>query len=211
MAGRIPASDILGETRRGEIAGAVGRMDGLCAVVFRTEIRNARHSRYLAVCLDRREEAWSRSFQFDPALAFPGDGSLFRLERSGSGAVPVKIVRLDGAGKDGPARTLSSDGLVLRFSLAVSPATGRLTLFGSAVADSRRIYTVFRMELDDELKQVSLDVRELDYYREYNPVVIMSGGGSLFVHCNGTAPAVGTALIPFDELPPCDAHGIGIR
>lgn len=215
MAERIPQTVIMGKTCRGEIAGAVGDIDGLCAVVFRTETRSARHSRYLAVCMDRLEEKWSRSFQFDPALILPGDGFIWRLERTGSGAAdPVKIIRLDAAGRDTIARTLSADGLVLGVHMKVSPITGFLTIYGSAVSNARGVYTVFRMHLDGELKQVSLDVREADYYEDYFPSVLMRGDGALFVFCRGievTDPSAPAVLIPFGALPECGAHGIRIR
>ncbi|MBR6705681.1 MAG: hypothetical protein IKI84_03245 [Clostridia bacterium] len=215
MAERIPQTVIMGKTCRGEIAGAVGNIDGLCAVVFRTEMRSAKHSRYLAVCMDRLEEQWSRSFQYDPALIFPGDGFFWRLERNGSGAAdPVKIARLDEAGRDTAARTLFSDGLVLGVHMEVSPITGLMTVYGSAVSNARGIYTVFRMQLDGDLKQVSLDVREADYFEDYSPSVLMRGDGELFVHCRGIEgvdPSTPAVLIPFDALPECGAHGIRIR
>ena len=215
MAGRIPLTEIMGTACHGEITDSVGRMDGVCAVVFRTEQRTSRHSRYLAVCLDHLEETWSRSFQFDPALAFPGDGSLWRLERTdGSAASPVKIVRLDGTGRDTDSRTLSADGLVLGFHLKLSPVSGLMTVYGKAVAASMGIFTVFRMELDENLRLISLDERELDYYGDYSPSVQMRKDGALFVHCSGTGdsdPSVPAVLIPFDALPVCDGHGIRIR
>ncbi|MBR4501781.1 MAG: hypothetical protein IKP22_07815 [Clostridia bacterium] len=215
MADRIPPTVIMGETCHGEIAAAVGNVDGQCAVVFRTEMRSAKHSRYLVVCMEGLEEKWSRTFQFDPAFVFPGDGFFWRLERPGSGAAdPVKIVRLDAAGRDTAARTLSSDGLVLGVHMKVSPETGLMTVYGSAVSNARGIYTVFHMQLDGELNQGSLDVREADYYDDYFPSVLMRRDGALFVFCRGIEgadPSTPAVLIPFEALPECAAHGIRIR
>ena len=215
MVDRIPRTMIMGKTCHGEITGAVGSVDGQCAVVFRTEMRSAKHSRYLTVCMEGPEEKWSRSFQFDPALVFPGDGFFWRLERMGTGAAdPVKIVRLDSAGRDTAVRTLSADGLVPGIHMKVSPATGRMTIYGSAVSNARGIYTVFCMQLDGDLNPVSLDVREADYYEDYSPSVLMRGDGALFVYCHGIEgvdPATPAVLIPFGALPEFAVHGIRIR
>ena len=110
--------------------------------------------------------------------------------------------------------TLSADGLVLGVHMKVSPITGFLTIYGSAVSNARGVYTVFRMHLDGELKQVSLDVREADYYEDYFPSVLMRGDGALFVFCRGievTDPSAPAVLIPFGALPECGANGIRIR
>ena len=89
-------------------------------------------------------------------------------------------------------------------------------LYGKAVANSKKIYNVFRMDLDENMNQVSLDVRQIDYYDDYSPSVQMQKDGTLFVHCVGGEEAdrlmnVPTVLIPFDVLPVAETHGLQLK
>ena len=66
---------------------------------------------------------------------------------------PVKIIRLDEQGNDLFSRMLSADNLVLGFHVKTSPLTGNLMLYGKAVANSKKTYNVFRMDLDEIIRQ----------------------------------------------------------
>ena len=216
MAEMIPVTEIGKEMCYGQLVNLTGRMKDQCVVTFRTERVSANNARYMVICLDHLEEKWSRKYQFSPGIVFPGDGSFYCVERvNGSDASPVKIIRLDDKGNDTFSRTLSADNLVLGFHMKVSPTSGNMILYGKAVANSRKIYTVFSMELDANMDQASLDVRQIDYYDDYSPSVQMQKDGTLFVHCNGGEEAdqvsAPTVLIPFDVLPATETHGLALK
>ena len=73
---------------------------------------------------------------------------------------------------------------------------------------------MFAKYLDENMNQAALDVRAVDYYRDYDPAVKMQKDGTLFVHCDGgekvpmSAP---TVLIPYDVLPAGEPHGLRLR
>ena len=216
MAERIPVTEIGNEMCYGQLVNLTGRMKDQCVVTFRTERVSANNARYMVICLDHLEEKWSRKYQFSPGIVFPGDGCFYCVERvNDSDTSPVKIIRLDGRGNDTFFRTLSADNLVLGFHMKVSPTSGNMMLYGKAVANSRKIYTVFRMELDANMDQASLDVRQIDYYDDYSPSVQMQKDGTLFVHCNGGEEAdqvsAPTVLIPFDVLPATETYGLVLK
>lgn len=211
----IPPTEIRGTLTHGNLVDVTGKMTEKCVISFRTEWVDAYHSTYMAICMDQMEEKWRREFLFSPGFSFPGDGYFYRAERDrDSRTPPVKIIRLGPNGEDMMTKTLSADNLVLGCHLAVSPRTGKLMLYGSAVANSRKIYTVFKMDLDENMNQAALDVRAIDYYRDYAPAVKMQKDGTLFVHCDGgekvpmNAP---TVLIPYDVLPAAESHGLRLR
>ena len=217
MTEKIPETEIQQEMCYGKLVNLTGMMNDQCVIIFRTEVASATNARYLVLCLDHLKEKWVRKYQFSPGMVFPGDGSFYCIERvNDSNTSPVKIVRLDDRGNDLLSRTLSADKLVIGFHIKVSPETGNLMLYGKAVANSRKIFTVFRMELDENMNQASLDVRQVDYYDDYSPAVLMQKDGTLFVHCDGGEEAdllvnVPTVLIPFDALPTTDTYGLQLK
>ena len=214
---KIPQTEIMQQMRYGQLVNIAGEISEQCVILFRTEIANARNARYLALCLDHLKEKWTRKYQFSPGIVFPGDGYFYCLERvNDSKTSPVKIIRLDEQGNDLLSRMLSADNLVLGFHVKTSPLTGNLMLYGKAVANSKKIYNVFRMDLDENMNQVSLDVRQIDYYDDYSPSVQMQKDGTLFVHCVGGEEAdrlmnVPTVLIPYDVLPVAETHGLQLK
>lgn len=217
MTEKIPNTEIMQEMRYGQLVKLTGRMNDQCVITFRTEMASAKNARYLILCLEHLKEKWSRKYQYSPAVVFPGDGCFYCIESvNDSKTSPVRIVRLDDKGNDTVSRILSADQLVIGINMKTSPSTGNLMLYGKAVANSRKIYTVFRMELDGNMNQASLDVRRIDYYDDYSPAVEMQKDGTLFVHCTGGEEAdrlmnVPTVLIPFDVLPVAETHGLQLK
>ena len=216
MTEEIPATEILGTMRYGNMTDADGNINDMFVITFRTEIRDYNHARFAQICIDQQGVKWRRDFTYFSSVAFPGDGYFYRVESTNDGKTsPKKITRLDEGGNDALSKVLSADNLVLGFNMSVSPKTGNLILHGKAVANSRKIYTVFCMELDENMNQKALDVRRIDYYDDYNPSVQMQKDGSLLVNCTGSevgeATNVPTVLIPFDVLPVAEMHGLQLK
>ena len=116
---------------------------------------------------------------------------------------PVKLTHYNADGKADRDMQLKGDRVVLRLEGATKAPDGKLLLYGSAVAESRQVYTVFTMTLDDDLKVDSLDVRDLDpTYSSYIPYLKHAPDGTVWVlifkvENTGYGRPV---LIPFTEL-----------
>ena len=90
-----------------------------------------------------------------------------------------------------------------------NPETGGYTLYGRAVANSRGVYTVFRMELDSQMNQQSISVRSFDFHQDYNYSVVVVPGGEAYIYCRTYDESyVQPVLVPFSALPETDEHGL---
>ena len=102
-------------------------------------------------------------------------------------------------------RTLKLAGKKVVVHTCVStpgPGSSFCTLYGSAVANSRKVYTVFAMALDEDLNVTHLDVRKVDpAYGDFDPEVLIASDGMpyVFIECYSGKSLV-PVLIPFDKL-----------
>lgn len=119
----------------------------------------------------------------------------------------------DANGKCLGTKRLSGDRVVKSIhAIQYHPETGGYTVYGRAVANSRKVYTVFRMELDSQLNQQSISVRNFDFHQDYNFSVIAVPGGEAFVYCRTYDESyVQPVLVPFDALPESDGHGLRLH
>ena len=92
------------------------------------------------------------------------------------------------------------------------PETGGYTVYGRAVANSRKIYTVFRIELDSQMDQQSISVRNFDFHQDYNFSVTVVPGGEAFVYCRTNDESyVQPVLVPFSVLEETESHGLQLH
>lgn len=104
-----------------------------------------------------------------------------------------------------PDRTLSLKGsrvVVHACASTVGPDNGFCTLYGTAVANSRKVYTVFAMTLDEDLNVTRLDVRKIDpAYGNYAPDILIASDGTPYVYIECYSDkSLWPVLIPFDKL-----------
>ena len=130
---------------------------------------------------------------------------------------PLVIARYDGNGNQLWRKTLKGNKVVLEDGVVISidPETGHTVLTGTAMANSRKLYRVYRMEVDDQGKTVSMDVRESDYHNSiyYTVHVFPETGntGVLFDEALTYPDDYPAAWVPFDALPKADNPGIELR
>ena len=94
------------------------------------------------------------------------------------------ITRYDEDGNQLWRKTLKGNKVVLDAGVVISmdPETGHTVLTGTAMANSRKVYRVYRMEVNDQGKTVSMDVRESDYHnRIYYNVHVFPDTGNTWV------------------------------
>lgn len=166
---------------------------------------------------------WQRDYRWYVRTFCPGDGYLYvSWAKSDKPYSPIQIDRIDADGKVLLSRTLSADKLVLSHNLTLHPDNGHLMLCGKGVSASRNQFNAFVMELDGEMREVSLDVRSFCYYQDASFSGLSLPDGTCAVFSNGTyggevgegeePPASGVpVLVPFDALTPTGRNGIKIR
>ena len=80
-----------------------------------------------------------------------------------SGYVPRRLLHYREDGQYDRKLTLAGSKVVVQpCASVIDPDGGLCTLYGSAVANSRKVYTVFAMEIDENLNVSRLDVRKID-------------------------------------------------
>jgi len=160
---------------------------------------------------------WQREYRQYIGIRCPGDGYLYVLQKErGEKYSPIHIERVDADGSVLLSRTLSADRLVLSCGFAFQPDSGRLMIFGHGVAVSRDQYNVFVMELDQNMREVSTDVRRFYYHGDYGFSVCPMSDGRFMVFSNGTdirpqEPSGEPVLVPFDVLERTDRNGLTLR
>ncbi len=123
------------------------------------------------------------------------------------GPVAISVINVDG--ETVSTKKLSGDRLIIRSRQLVEQNDGTLVAYGSAVANSRQIYFVWRLTVDSELNLIGLDVRDCSYHHDYSPGISVDQDGSCWVYlCDygtGGAPDV---RVPFTVLPVVSNHGL---
>ena len=89
-------------------------------------------------------------------------------------------------------------------------------IFGHGVAVSRDQYNVFVMELDQDMREVSTDVRRFYYHGDYGFSDCPMPDGRFMVFSNGTdihpqESSGEPVLVPFDVLEKTDRNGLTLR
>ena len=178
------------------------------------DYRNA-DGAYTVYALKDGAVLWQREYQNDVGMKFPEDGYLYILKQEGEGDYKViQIECLDAEGNAAMRRTLSADRLVLSCGMTIHPENGRLMLFGKGVAASRNQYNVFVMELDQDMREISVDVRRFCYKKDYSFSVcpMPDGSVSLFSNGSGDEQQEGVpVMVPFEVLQQTDRNGIELR
>lgn len=82
-------------------------------------------------------------------------------------------------------------------------------LFGKGVAASRNQYNVYVMELDQDMREISVDVRRFCYKKDYSFSVcpMPDGSVSLFSNGSGDEQQEGVpVMVPFEALQQADRN-----
>lgn len=145
----------------------------------------------------------------EPGMYLPdGQGGFLDVQGNHSGDyTPLTIYHYDVSGRQDKQYVLRGEKLVTSLDGAVrNEETGNLILYGGAVANSRRVYTVFSLTLDQDLNPVSWDFRDLPAkYRDYSPKVYLAPDSTPYVYIWAVglenAFTYPPAFPPFETLP----------
>jgi len=161
------------------------------------------------VCVDHGAERYRVTLPKDEIL----EGRILLPDRKGgfffmegyleSGYVPRTLVHYREDGQYDRKLTLAGSKVVVHpCASAIDPDSGFCTLYGTAVANSRKVYTAFAMTLDEDFHVTRLDVRKIDpAYGDYGPVILIASDGTPYVLIeNYSDRALRPVLIPFSKL-----------
>ncbi len=117
---------------------------------------------------------------------------------------PVRLKHFNADGEQDRTVELKGEKVVVRPAHTwIDESTGNTVLYGTAVANSRYLYTAFAMTLDKDLNVLDLDMRELSaVYRDYSPSMYLAPDGSAWVLLGDLEGKKNTRpmMVPFSEL-----------
>ncbi len=162
-----------------------------------------------AVCLDQGKERYRITLpenELNPGriLLPEKHGGFFCMDGfRGGGYEPEYLMHYQGDGQYDRTLVLVGDDVVVHACVSTTDSdSGICTIYGTAVANSRKVYTVFAMEVDEALNVSRLDVRKIDpAYGDYAPVILTASDGTpyVFIESYSDKP-LWPVLIPFSEL-----------
>ena len=168
-----------------------------------------------AFCVRNGEIIWQQNLLYGGNAFYAGDRTFILAETTSDDDLYADIIldHRDMEGKSLGTKRLSGDKVVKSIhAILYNTETGGYTVYGRAVANSRQVYTVFRMELDSRMNQQSISIRDVDFYQDYNFSVITAPNGDAYVYCRTYDETyVQPVLIPFDALPETDGHGLRLH
>lgn len=163
-----------------------------------------------AVCLDRGQVRYKTALpsneSIEDRIMLPDpSGGFFIMDGFRPGNYdPAHLLHYGADGQQDRRLTLRGNKVVVNaIASATDPESGRFILYGSAVANSRKVYTIFALTLDENLNTVGLEVRNIDKaYGDYDPAVFTTPDGTAWVYINEVAGPdfLWPVLIPFSEL-----------
>ena len=170
------------------------------------------------ICVDHGKERYQIEIPAESYSILPdGHGGFFCPDSWPSGDYsPVILVHYNKDGRKDQTISLSGDKVVITVTDSyIDPHSGLCTIYGSAAAASRKIYSVFAMTIDGDMNICDLDVRNIDpVYRDYSPMVKSAPDGAAYVFIcefegrKGLKPV----LIPFSMLEKSkDNYGITFK
>ena len=170
---------------------------------------------YTAYCVRDGEMIWQQNLLSGGNAFYAGNQTFILAESTSNDDLYADIIldHRDAEGRSMGTKRLSGDRLVKSIhAILYNTETGGYTVYGRAVANSRGVYTVFRMELDSRMNQLSLSVRSVDFYQDYNFSVTAAPGGDAYVYCRTYDETyVQPVLVPFNVLEETEPHGLRLH
>ena len=159
------------------------------------------------ICTDHGKERYNVTLSDDDEWDIMPDGKGGFLVRNGwseGDYQPVKLTHYNADGAADRKLELKGDKVVIRVGPSVIDENGCFVMYGTAMASSRKVYTVFRMTIDDEMHVQNLDIRKIDpVYDAYGAGIYTAQDRTAYVmiyKTDNTNGRLRPVLIPFDLL-----------
>lgn len=171
----------------------------------------------LILCLDASSSlSWSSQFIDEDnrynSLLPDGQSGILLTGPLAEDYKQYRITRLDASGSRCWSRLLSAPNAVIHPCCAEALPDGTVALYGSCVAKSRGLFTVFCLTLDATGSTLSLDVRDYSARADIEPAILQAADGTQLVYSfEVSLPDQPGVLIPFADLPAADNPGITLK
>ena len=123
-----------------------------------------------------------------------------------------RVTRIDADGRTCWSKVLSAPKAVLQPLSAQALPDGTVALYGSCVAKSRSLFTLFSITLDAEGRVLASDVRDYSDRADISPVLLTATDGTKLVYSfeisSEDQPGV---LVPLDVLPKAKDPGVALK
>ena len=189
--------------------------EGLCLVAWVDGEDYVQH----AACIDHGRKRSETILSAEEGWLILPDGTGGFLSQIGwySGDYePARLAHFTADGERDRVLELKGEQVVISAQHSVADGnSGNTILYGTAVANSRRVYTAFAMTLDRDLNMIALDVRNIDpVYKAYSPIIEIAPDGTAWLLI-GDVEGKGNlrpVMIPFSELEKSsDDHGLTLE
>lgn len=118
-----------------------------------------------------------------------------------------KLIRFDAQGRILWAKALRADKTIVSVS-HMKLCGDSLWFYGTAMANSRKLFTVFKLEIDASGSIVSRDIRDFTTRSTYLYTVTLDMQDNLYAQTLSSDPDHLVAAVPFEDLPIHDDPGL---
>ena len=142
-------------------------------------------------------------------IEFDADGGLVVCTAPFKDYTVEQITRFDAENHVLYQKTLSAPKTIVNITNAFPSADGSVTLYGTAMANSRGLFTLYRLDLDAQGNITALDIRDFTTRVGYLYDVQADAQGHVYaIACDYKKPI---AVVPFEDLPVHDDPGLALQ
>ena len=190
------------------ITGALRDQNGLWLAAGCPEGQGERH---LLLCVRDGKILWQKDTGEQAyRLQSDGQGGFFTLLTVGLGTYPaLEITHYDQQGRHLGKRILRGDKVLVGCAIRFDPTSGGYVLWGKAVAGSRGVFDVFRMETDGEMNMKALDVRKFNFENQLDYGLFTPDAERAFVYLRLDGyDDYALLAVPYRDLPGAGNPGL---
>ena len=143
---------------------------------------------------------------FNDTIEFDANGGLIVCTAPSEDYTVEQITRFDAENRVLYQKTLSAPKTIVSVTEAFPSADGSVTLYGTAMANSRKLFTIYRLDLDAQGNIAAVDIRDFTTRVGYLYDVRADAQGHIYaIACDYKKPI---AVVPFEDLPAHDDPGL---
>lgn len=143
---------------------------------------------------------------FNDTIEFDANGGLIVCTAPSEDYTVEQITRFDAENRVLYQKTLSAPKTIVSVTDAFPSADGSVTLYGTAMANSRKLFTLYRLDLDAQGNIAAVDIRDFTTRVGYLYNVRADAQGHIYaIACDYKKPI---SVVPFEDLPAHDDPGL---
>lgn len=143
---------------------------------------------------------------FNDTIEFDANGGLIVCTAPSEDYTVEQITRFDAENRVLYQKTLSAPKTIVSVTDAFPSADGSVTLYGTAMANSRKLFTLYRLDLDAQGNIAAVDIRDFTTRVGYLYDVRADAQGHIYAIARDYKKPI--AVVPFEDLPAHDDPGL---